>query len=131
MLRYHIIKGNVLIISYFIFLVSMVTCFWPKHNKCLKMGSKCQIFASLRTRITIFSDLKCITMLIEIPRNRVSYHVLNFWFLWLHTYFWPNLMKFSKVGSRRQIFVSLLWKDCIKPHKAFDELDLHSMTFKY
>ena len=58
MLHYHIIKGNLLVISYFILLVSMVTGFWPKHNKCLKMGSNCQIFASLRIRITIFSDLK-------------------------------------------------------------------------
>ena len=49
----------------------MVTYFWPKHNKCLKMGSKCQIFASLRTRITIFSDLKYIMMVTEIPRNGV------------------------------------------------------------
>ena len=49
----------------------MVTSFWPKHNKCLKMGPKCQIFASLRTRITIFSDLKHIMMLKEIPRNWV------------------------------------------------------------
>ena len=58
MLRYHIIKGNLLVISYFIYLVSMVTGFWPKHNKCLNMGSNCQIFASLRIRIAIFSDLK-------------------------------------------------------------------------
>ena len=58
MLRYHIIKGNLLVISYFILLVSMVTGFWPKHNKCLKMGSNCQIFASLKIRITIFSYLK-------------------------------------------------------------------------
>ena len=40
----------------------MVTCFWPKHNICLQMGSKCQIFVSLRTTITIFSDLKRIMM---------------------------------------------------------------------
>ena len=49
----------------------MVTCFWPKHNKCLKMGSKCEIFVSLRTRITIFSDLKCIMMVKEILRKGV------------------------------------------------------------
>ena len=61
---------NLLTISYFIFLVSMVTCFWPKPNKCLKMGSTCQIFASLRTRITIFSKLKRV-MIREIKRNRV------------------------------------------------------------
>ena len=58
MLRLHIIKGNLLIISYFIFLVFMVTCFFPKHNKCLKMGLKCQIFASSRTTMPKFSDLK-------------------------------------------------------------------------
>ena len=72
MLRYNMIKGNLLTISYFIFLVSMVTCFWPKYNKCLKMGSKCQIFASVRTRITIFSNLKHIIMVREIPRNGVK-----------------------------------------------------------
>ena len=49
----------------------MVTCFWPKHNKCPKMGSKSQIFVSLRTIITIFSDLKRIMMVKEIPRNGV------------------------------------------------------------
>ena len=67
----HIIKRNLLIISYFIFLVSMVTCFWPKHNKCSKMGSKWQIFVNLRNTITIFSDLKCIMLIKEIPRNGV------------------------------------------------------------
>ena len=41
----------------------MVTCLCPKHHKCLKMLPKCQIFASLRTRITIFSELKHIMML--------------------------------------------------------------------
>ena len=49
----------------------MVTCFWPKRKKCLKMGSKCQIFTRLRTRITIFSNLKCFMMVREIPRNTV------------------------------------------------------------
>ena len=34
-------------------------------------GLKCQIFVSLRTTITIFSDLKCIMMVKAIPRNRV------------------------------------------------------------
>ena len=43
--------------------------FWPKHNKCLKMGAKCPIFASFRTRLTIFSNLKRIMMVREIPRN--------------------------------------------------------------
>ena len=72
MLRYPIIKGNLLILLYFIFLVSMVTCFWPKHNKCLKMGSEFQIFASLRARVIIFSDMKLIIKLKEIPRNGVN-----------------------------------------------------------
>ena len=71
MLRYHIIKGNLLVISYFILLVSMVTGFWPKHNKCLKMGSNCQIFASLKIRIAIFSDLKRIMIVKKVPRNWV------------------------------------------------------------
>ena len=53
----------------------MVTGFWPKHNKCLKMGSKCQIFTSLRTRMAIFSDLKRIMMVKEIPRNWVIWCV--------------------------------------------------------
>ena len=35
------------------------------------MGSKCQILASLRTRITKFSDLYQIMMVKEIPRNGV------------------------------------------------------------
>ena len=74
MLRYPIIKENLLILLYFIFLVSMVTCFWPKHNKCLKMGSEFQIFASLKTRITIFSDLKGIMMVKEI-RKKWGYSV--------------------------------------------------------
>ena len=50
----------------------MVTHFGPKCNKCSKMGQKCQILACLRTRITIFRDLKHITKLEEIPRNRVN-----------------------------------------------------------
>ena len=49
----------------------MVTCFWAKYNKCLEMGLKCQIFVRLRTRITIFSGLKRIMMVKEIPRNGV------------------------------------------------------------
>ena len=49
----------------------MVTCFWPKHNKCPKMGPKRKIFVSLRTTITIFCDLKHIMMVKEIPRNGV------------------------------------------------------------
>ena len=47
----------------------MVTCYWPKYNKFPKMGSKCQIFVSLRTTITIFSDLNRIMMVKEIPTN--------------------------------------------------------------
>ena len=51
----------------------MVTCFRPRLDKCqvLKWGSNCQILATLRTRITIFSDLKRITMVKEIPRKGV------------------------------------------------------------
>ena len=60
-----------MILSCFKFLVSMVTLFWPEHYKSLRMGSKCQIFASLRTRITIISDLKRFMMVKEIPRNGV------------------------------------------------------------
>ena len=51
----------------------MVTCFWPKHNKFLKLGSKCQIFASLRTRRAIFSELKRIMMVKEIQSNSVKW----------------------------------------------------------
>ena len=35
------------------------------------LGSKCEIFASLRTRINIFSELKHIMMVTEIPRKGV------------------------------------------------------------
>ena len=49
----------------------MVTCFWPKHNKCPKMGPECQFFVGLRTTIIMFSDLKRIMMVKEIPRNGV------------------------------------------------------------
>ena len=71
MLRNLIIHGNLLIILYFIFLVSMVTCFWLKHNKCLNIGSNCQIFAILRTRINVFSDLKLNMIVKVILRNGV------------------------------------------------------------
>ena len=60
-----------MILSCFKFLVSMVTLFWPELYISLRMGSKCQIFASLRTRITIISDLKHIVMVKEIPTNGV------------------------------------------------------------
>ena len=53
----------------------MVTCFWLKHNKCLKMGLNCQIFASLRNRINVFSDLKRNMMVKEIPRNGVIQYI--------------------------------------------------------
>ena len=43
--------------------------FWPKCKKYSKMGSECQIFASLRARINIFSDMKHVIKLKEIPRN--------------------------------------------------------------
>ena len=61
-----------MVISYFKFLVSMVTRFWPKCKKCSKTGSKCQIFASLRARIIIFSGMKHIIKLNEILRNGVN-----------------------------------------------------------
>ena len=51
----------------------MVTFFWPKHNKCSKMGSKFQIFASLGTTVTIFSELKRNMMVKEIPTNGVNW----------------------------------------------------------
>ena len=50
----------------------MVTCFWSKHSKFL-MGSKRQIFVRLRITMTIFSDLKRIMMVKEIPRNGVMW----------------------------------------------------------
>ena len=53
----------------------MVTCFWLKHNKCLKMGSNCQIFASLGNRINVFSDLKRNMMVKEFPRNGVIQYI--------------------------------------------------------
>ena len=53
-----ILGGNVLVISYFKFLVSMVNQFLLKFKECPKMGSKCQKFDSLRAKITIFSDIK-------------------------------------------------------------------------
>ena len=43
--------------------------FWPDCKKCSKMGSECQIFASLRARIIIFNDMMRIIKLKEIPRN--------------------------------------------------------------
>ena len=52
-----------MVISYFKFLVSMVNRFLLKYKKCPKMGSKCQNFANLRAKITIFSDIKCIVKL--------------------------------------------------------------------
>ena len=52
-----------MVISYFKFLVSMVNQFLLKCKKCPKMGSKCQNFASLRAKITVFSDIKRIIKL--------------------------------------------------------------------
>ena len=46
--------------------------FWSKHSKFL-MGSKRQIFVRLRITMTIFSDLKRIMMVKEIPRNGVMW----------------------------------------------------------
>ena len=51
----------------------MVNQFLLKCKKCPKIGSKCQNFASLRARTTIFSDVKHITKLKEIPRNGVNW----------------------------------------------------------
>ena len=59
-------------LSSFKFLVSMITHFWPKCNKCFKMSSKFQIFVSLRVRVTIFSEMKQFVKLKEIPRNGVN-----------------------------------------------------------
>ena len=47
----------------------MVTHFWSKYNKCSKIRSKCQIFATLRGRVAIFSEIKQFIKLKEIPRN--------------------------------------------------------------
>ena len=52
-----------MVISYFKFLVSMVNRFFLQCKKCPKMGSKYQNFASLRAKITIFSDMKRIVKL--------------------------------------------------------------------
>ena len=61
-----------MVISYFKFLVFMVTLFWPKCNKCSKMRSKCRISANLRVRVSVFSELKQLIKLKEIPRNGVD-----------------------------------------------------------
>ena len=61
-----------MVISYFKFLVSIVNRFLLKYKKCPKMGSKCQNFASLRAKITIFSDIMHIIKLKSIPRNGVN-----------------------------------------------------------
>ena len=44
----------------------MVNQFLVKCKKCPKLGSKCQNFASLRARTTIFSNVKHIIKLNEI-----------------------------------------------------------------
>ena len=64
--------GNVLVISYFKLLVSMVTHFWPKSNKCSKMRSKCHISANLGVRVSAFSEVKQFIKLKEITRNGVD-----------------------------------------------------------
>ena len=64
--------GNLLIISCFKFLVSMVTHFWSKCSKCCKMGQKCQIFTCSRSLNNLFSHLKCNKKLKQIPRNGVN-----------------------------------------------------------
>ena len=50
----------------------MVTPFWPKCNKSSKMRSKCPISANLRVRVSVFSELKQLIKLKEIPRNGVD-----------------------------------------------------------
>ena len=50
----------------------MVTHFLPKCNKCSKMESKCRIFATLRAKVSIFSEIKQFIKLKEIPRNGVN-----------------------------------------------------------
>ena len=50
----------------------MVNRFLLKCKKCPKIGSKCQNFASLRARTSIFSDVKHFIKLNEIPRNGVN-----------------------------------------------------------
>ena len=55
--------------NHIIFYISGLHGYWPKHNKYLKMGSKCQIFASLRTTIIIFSDLKRIICIVIAPND--------------------------------------------------------------
>ena len=47
----------------------MVMHFWPECNKCSKMRSKCRIFAILRGRVSIFSEIKQFIKLKETLRN--------------------------------------------------------------
>ena len=49
--------GNLLVISGFKFLVSMVTYFWPNLMKCRKIGSNGQIFASLLAEKTVLHHI--------------------------------------------------------------------------
>ena len=51
------------------------TDFWPKCKKCSKIGSECQIIASLRARMIIFSDMKRFIKLKEIPRNGFNRYI--------------------------------------------------------
>ena len=53
----------------------MVTHFSPECNKCSKMRSKCQIFATLRGRVSIFSEIKQFIKLKEIPRKGFNRYI--------------------------------------------------------
>ena len=55
----------------------MVTHFWSKCNKCSKMRSKWQKFATLRCRVSIFTEIKQFIKLKEIPRNGVNQCIEN------------------------------------------------------
>ena len=65
-----------MIISGFKFLVSVVTYFWPNLMKCPKMGSNCQIFASLLAEKTVLNHIKHIIILTEF-QEMGSFGALN------------------------------------------------------
>ena len=69
MYRKPTIKKNHMSLSSFNFLVSMVTYFQPKCNKCSKMRSKCKYSPTLRARESIFSEMRQFIKLKEIPNN--------------------------------------------------------------
>ena len=49
----------------------MVMYFWPNLMKCPKMGSNCQIFATLLAEKTVLNHIKHFIILKETPRNGV------------------------------------------------------------